>query len=62
VNNNLAMVYLTQQEKLDEAERLAALFRAIPFARIFAIEHETNRSIGGGDTRQYGDTAVTFLR
>ncbi|OLC43960.1 MAG: 16S rRNA (guanine(966)-N(2))-methyltransferase RsmD [Gemmatimonadetes bacterium 13_1_40CM_3_65_8] len=46
----------------DEAERLAALFRAIPFARIFAIEHETNRSIGGGDTRQYGDTAVTFLR
>jgi tetratricopeptide (TPR) repeat protein len=25
VNNNLAMVYLTQQEKLDEAERLAIL-------------------------------------
>jgi tetratricopeptide (TPR) repeat protein len=25
VNNNLAMVYLTQQEKLDEAERLADL-------------------------------------
>jgi predicted Zn-dependent protease len=25
VNNNLAMVYLTQQEKLDEAERLANL-------------------------------------
>ena len=25
VNNNLAMVYLTQQEKLDEAERLASL-------------------------------------
>jgi predicted Zn-dependent protease len=25
VNNNLAMVYLTQQEKLDEAEQLANL-------------------------------------
>ena len=46
----------------DGAERLAALFRAIPFATVFAIEHEANREIGGDDTRRYGDTAVTFLR
>ena len=46
----------------DGAERLAALFWAIPFATVFAIEHEANRAIGGDDTRRYGDTAVTFLR
>jgi 16S rRNA (guanine966-N2)-methyltransferase len=46
----------------DDAERLVALFRATPFARIFAIEHEAHRAIGGDDTRKYGDTAVTFLR
>ena len=46
----------------DDAERLVAVFRAIPFARIFAIEHEANRAVGGDDTRKYGDTAVTFLR
>jgi len=38
------------------------VFRAIPFATVFAIEHEANREIGGDDTRRYGDTAVTFLR
>jgi len=46
----------------DDAERLVALFRALPFAKVFAIEHAANRPIGGDDTRKYGDTAVTFLR
>ena len=46
----------------DSAERLAAVFRAIPFATVFAIEHEANREVGSDDTRRYGDTAVTFLR
>jgi len=46
----------------DDAERLIALFRSTPFARVFAIEHSVDRMIEGGDTRRYGDTAVTFLR
>lgn len=46
----------------DEAARLAALFHATPFARVFALEHSADLAIEGGDTRRYGDTAVTFLQ
>src|SRR3989441_1294633 len=45
----------------DDAERLVALFHAVPFARVFSIEHPADQFIEGGDTRRYGDTAVTFL-
>jgi 16S rRNA (guanine966-N2)-methyltransferase len=45
----------------DEAERLAALFRATPFARLLAVEHAADHVVPGDDTRRYGDTAVTFL-
>ena len=45
----------------DEAAELARIFRETPFARVFSIEHASDRSIGGDDTRQYGDTAITFL-
>jgi len=45
----------------DDAERLVALFRATPFSRVFSIEHDAGRSIGGDDTRRYGDTAITFM-
>jgi 16S rRNA (guanine966-N2)-methyltransferase len=45
----------------DEAAELAKLFRATPFARVFSIEHSADRSIDGDDTRQYGDTTLTFL-
>jgi 16S rRNA (guanine966-N2)-methyltransferase len=43
------------------AARLVALFRVLPFARIFSIEHPATEAIPGDDTRRYGDTAVTFL-
>ncbi|MFN2570667.1 MAG: 16S rRNA (guanine(966)-N(2))-methyltransferase RsmD [Gemmatimonadales bacterium] len=43
------------------AARLIALYRATPFARLFSIEHASDLSVDGGDTRRYGDTAVTFL-
>lgn len=34
-----------------------------PFARILGVEHEATVSLpAGGDTRRYGDTAVTFYR
>jgi 16S rRNA (guanine966-N2)-methyltransferase len=45
----------------DDVVRLVELFRATPFARLFSIEHAIERVIEGGDTRRYGDSAVTFL-
>jgi 16S rRNA (guanine966-N2)-methyltransferase len=45
----------------DAVARLVALFRATPFARLFSIEHSSDQNIEGGDTRRYGDTALTFL-
>jgi 16S rRNA (guanine966-N2)-methyltransferase len=45
----------------DDAARLVELFRATPFARVFSIEHSADHVIEGGDTRRYGDTAVTIL-
>src|SRR5213083_2287290 len=44
----------------DHAARLADLFRATPFARVFSIEHAPDRDVPGDDTRRYGDTAITF--
>jgi 16S rRNA (guanine966-N2)-methyltransferase len=43
------------------AEELAELFRATPFARVLSIEHAAGRSLGGDDSRRYGDTAITFF-
>ena len=45
----------------DDAAELARIFRETPFARVFSIEHASDRSIGGDDTRRYGDTAISFL-
>ncbi len=45
----------------DESERLVALFRTTPFARVLSVEHAADQAIAGDDTRRYGDTAVTFL-
>jgi 16S rRNA (guanine966-N2)-methyltransferase len=46
----------------DAADRLVALFRATPFARILSVEHPADRPVAGDETRRYGDTAVTFCR
>ena len=45
----------------DAAERLAALFRRTPFARILSVEHRADLVLPGDDTRRYGDTALTFF-
>ena len=38
-------------------------WRERPFSRILAVEHAADESMpGGGDTRRYGDTALTFYR
>jgi 16S rRNA (guanine966-N2)-methyltransferase len=44
----------------DAAERLVALFRRRPFARILSVEHRAELALPGDDTRRYGDTALTF--
>jgi 16S rRNA G966 N2-methylase RsmD len=45
----------------DQTARLVAVFRLVPFARVFSIEHAADAPIPGDDTRRYGDTAVTFI-
>jgi 16S rRNA (guanine966-N2)-methyltransferase len=45
---------------IDFAERLVALFRRQPFGRILSVEHRSDLELNGGDTRRYGDTAITF--
>ena len=44
------------------AARLAERWRERPFSRILSVEHEAREAIPGGDTRRYGDTAVTIFR
>jgi 16S rRNA (guanine966-N2)-methyltransferase len=46
----------------DAADRIVALFRRHPFARILSVEHPAGRRVEGDETRRYGDTAVTFCR
>ncbi|HEV8381885.1 MAG TPA: 16S rRNA (guanine(966)-N(2))-methyltransferase RsmD [Gemmatimonadales bacterium] len=45
----------------DHAAELVELYRTNPFAQRFSIEHSADMIVVGGDTRRYGDTAVTFF-
>ncbi|MEO8089566.1 MAG: 16S rRNA (guanine(966)-N(2))-methyltransferase RsmD [Gemmatimonadales bacterium] len=44
---------------VDHASKLVALFRRTPFGRILSVEHSSTLELEG-DTRRYGDTAITF--
>lgn len=45
------------------ATRVAERWRERPFSRILGLEHEATEMMpGDGDTRRYGDTALTFYR
>lgn len=44
------------------AERLARTFLETPFAQILGVEHRAADKLAGGETRTYGDIAVTFFR
>ncbi|MGH7653505.1 MAG: 16S rRNA (guanine(966)-N(2))-methyltransferase RsmD [Gemmatimonadaceae bacterium] len=45
------------------AAELAERWLNRPFATIFGVEHAASESVpAGGDTRRYGDTAVTIYR
>lgn len=42
---------------------LAARWLEVPFAQVFGVEHSARTAMPeGGDTRRYGDTAITFYR
>ena len=42
------------------ADRLIALFRAVPFGRILSVEHPAAAGTLGDETRRYGSTALSF--
>ncbi len=42
-----------------QAERLCAMFREHPFAGILSVEHRATVALTGGETRRYGDVALT---
>jgi 16S rRNA (guanine966-N2)-methyltransferase len=56
------LVFADPPYSTDAAERIAALFRRTPFARILSVEHRADLALPGDDTRRYGDTALTFFR
>lgn len=42
------------------AHTVAERFHAAPFARVLGIEHSAREALADGDTRRYGETAITF--
>jgi 16S rRNA (guanine966-N2)-methyltransferase len=47
----------------DAAVRVAERWLVVPFARVLGVEHSSRVTLpAGGDTRIYGDTAITFYR
>ena len=45
------------------ADAVATRWKTVPFARVLGIEHAARETMpDGGDTRRYGDTAITFYR
>lgn len=45
------------------SERVAARWLAVPFAALLGVEHASSETMpAGGQTRRYGDTAITFYR
>jgi len=43
--------------------RVAGRWLAVPFAAVLGVEHAAREAMpAGGDTRRYGDTAITFYR
>ena len=47
----------------DGAARVAERWLAVPFARVLGVEHDARVTLpGGGDSRKYGTTRITFYR
>jgi 16S rRNA (guanine966-N2)-methyltransferase len=48
---------------LGMSTRIVERWLEVPFARVLGVEHARRESLPeGGDTRRYGDTAITFYR
>ncbi len=45
---------------IEAGATLVERFQQRPFATILGVEHSADRPLPGGDTRRYGDTALTF--
>ncbi|HEU4565375.1 MAG TPA: 16S rRNA (guanine(966)-N(2))-methyltransferase RsmD [Gemmatimonadaceae bacterium] len=48
--------------RLGLAGQVVERWLAVPFARVLSVEHEAKEPLPGGETRRYGDTAITFFR
>lgn len=46
----------------DSAILLLRAWQRVPFAGVLAVEHPTKLTLPGGDTRRWGDVAVSFFR
>lgn len=44
----------------DYAINLVEAFRECPFAKTLSVEHRSNLTVPGDDTRRYGDVSLTF--
>lgn len=44
------------------AMAVAERWRAVPFAALLGIEHESKEKLPDGDTRRYGSTSITLYR
>ena len=44
------------------AQQIAAAWHVTPFASVLAIEHPRTMTLAGGESRRWGDIAVTFFR
>ena len=44
------------------ARAVAERWLAVPFAYVLGVEHASKEQVPEGDTRRYGDTAITFYR
>ncbi len=44
------------------ARAVADRWLAVPFATVLGVEHASKEQMPEGDTRRYGDTAITFYR
>ena len=45
---------------IEAGAALVERFQQRPFAALLGVEHSADRPLPGGDTRRYGDTALTF--
>ncbi len=49
--------------RLGLAAQVVELWLSVPFAAVLSVEHEAREALpGDGDTRRYGDTAITLYR